>query len=289
MNKTISIIIALCACLYTAGAGLVDPYTVFTSETNKAELVKLGVSPGQGQTIQWFIENGATITSKKSFSKSDLISIALRKKGDLLHAVNEEAATDKGFSWNFYVKTATNLWSNFIFEIAKTNQRKAALYDKYKTVDPSRYSAQDAVDYISVVGLARGTALDEIRKAIVREYTRQVKVHLRDIGKSFVTTDDGTNPMETYLKTIETSLNSPYWNGLEKAFSDIGVQITFDRSSFPTGQDLEEYLDKVLIDDLNIKNAVVGNTLKFCLGSEEYNKFVNKYNYGENGPPSTNE
>ena len=119
---------------------------------------------------------------------------------------------------------------------------------------------------------------EDYRKAIVNNYLREVKIHLRKQGKSFVE-KDGVNPLKPYMDGLSDALNAPRLGNINELMAAVGhPEIVFDVSFLPSDDKVKDIIDAVMIDE--IKVGTVKNTLRLCLGLDEYNKFVDEYNNG---------
>ena len=116
---------------------------------------------------------------------------------------------------------------------------------------------------------------------IKRVCTRQVKVHLRSKGRSFVTRD-GVNPLEPYAKRLETILNAPRMEGLEAFLTEIGLPKTYaiPQNRFMSDAEVKDTCEKILVDDLKLTSCHLACRLRCAMGTDAYNAFVKEYNEG---------
>ena len=116
---------------------------------------------------------------------------------------------------------------------------------------------------------------------IKRVCTRQVKVHLRSKGRSFVTRD-GVNPLEPYAKRLETLLNAPRMEGLEAFLTEIGLPKTYaiPQNRFMSDAEAKDTCEKILVDDLKLTSCHLACRLRCAMGTDAYNAFVKEYNEG---------
>ena len=113
----------------------------------------------------------------------------------------------------------------------------------------------------------------------LQEFMRHIQSYvrrwLRDNDMPIVVQPDGTNPVAEAMQPIIDAVNAPMMEGLEQAVLDVGgPQINIDRSM---QEELEALKESVWYGD-KPANATNVNAIRFLLGTQGYNEWVQAYN-----------
>ena len=112
---------------------------------------------------------------------------------------------------------------------------------------------------------------------------KDLRRHLRSKGKRIVVGPDGIDPCKEYLDGVTSALNAPRYEGLSNALSRCGIDIYVPvryRAALD-GESLARQTNAIFVGELGFTKERQFK-LRFALGLEEYNKFVERYNGGSN-------
>ena len=112
---------------------------------------------------------------------------------------------------------------------------------------------------------------------------RNLRRHLRAQGKKIIVGPDGKDPCKPYIDAVSAALNAPLYEGLSNALSNCGVDIPVP-VRYRTALDdatLAFETNAVFMGDVKF-NENRQWAIRFALGLEEYNRFVERYNGGSN-------
>ena len=101
-------------------------------------------------------------------------------------------------------------------------------------------------------------------------------MRLRSRSEGFVVRRDGSNPLQEVFDRAAACVNAPRQQGLKEFIEEYAPGYKWIDVEYPSDMDV-----MVLVGDiLNGKKAIDGNRgiLFFCLGADQYNEFVDRYN-----------
>ena len=124
-------------------------------------------------------------------------------------------------------------------------------------------------------------SLDLLGKNALALATKNVRIKLRSEGRA-ITEKDGVDPVKVILDRIAYCLNAPRLAGLRDAMEEAGIDIPQPEFSWiPTSNSTEgtKLLNDVYIGDVKMDSRITAQ-LRYMLGTEGYNSFVERYNGG---------
>ena len=143
----------------------------------------------------------------------------------------------------------------------------------------------DAAAYIERIGLGYMGLSDNAVNGIINKVNRAagktIRHKFRSEGKA-ITEKDGVDPVRDAMSTIAAALNAPRMAGLRDAALAAGLDIPQPEFSFvPTAESVEgrAFIDKVYNGDISFNTGNTGY-LRYMLGTDGYNAFVERYNAG---------
>ena len=146
-------------------------------------------------------------------------------------------------------------------------------------------SSIEAAAYIERISLGnRGlseNAFNMIVKSVNSAAAKSIRRKLRSEGKA-ITEKDGVDPVREAMSGIAAALNAPRMAGLRDAALAAGLDIPQPEFSFvPTAESDEgrAFIDKIYNGDSAFNLANTGY-LRYMLGTDGYNAFVERYNAG---------
>lgn len=165
----------------------------------------------------------------------------------------------------------------------------ADVANKYNTISYKKlYMKMTFQEFLDIYSEIPLDELPKWKTAFVNKVLPKIKRYIRAQGKSFITrtiTDESgkkitINPMKEYTTELTNILNGPRLTGLNEFISKLGFTETFDASKLPDEASIKDLMDKILVDEVNIKLPSVRAKLEKCLGVEGFNRFVKVYNEG---------
>lgn len=122
-----------------------------------------------------------------------------------------------------------------------------------------------------------GKILNAVLSSLEKKAVVAVRMYLKKKGKSFVT-KNGVNPCAELIKGFNDAVNAPRLDGLDKWFRDMGYpEARLDVTSFPDDATVKAMKDRFISGEEDLTQRWQ-NILRYCLGLEEYNRFVKEYN-----------
>ena len=142
-----------------------------------------------------------------------------------------------------------------------------------------------AAAYIERIGLGNIGLSDNAINCIVDKVNRAagktIRHKFRSEGKA-ITEKDGVDPVRDAMSGIAAALNAPRMAGLRDAALAVGLDIPQPEFSFvPTAESVEgrAFIDRIYNGDASFNAANTGY-LRYMLGTDGYNAFVERYNAG---------
>ena len=111
--------------------------------------------------------------------------------------------------------------------------------------------------------------------------SKNLRRHLRAQGKSIVIGPDGKDPCKPYADAVSAAIDAPRYAGLSNALSQCGIDIpvpTLYRAAMDDAT-LTATTNAVFMGDVKFTDDLQW-AIRFALGLEEYNRFVESYNGG---------
>lgn len=134
-----------------------------------------------------------------------------------------------------------------------------------------RFALFCGVDVYSIDGYER------IAPGLISKVIPEIKKWLRKSGKSFLTKEDGTNPVQSEVDALQTALNAPKFAGLREWVTKIWSDYQWVEPTWMTNEEINQLKDDIYYGqkDFDIKNKIL---LQSHLGTDAYNAFVEEYN-----------
>ena len=110
---------------------------------------------------------------------------------------------------------------------------------------------------------------------------KPIKRYLREHGKSFVTSNDGVNPVQEIINEFINAMQAPNHSGLKEFAQTYFPNETWIDINYLSDEKINKLKGDIFYGeiDLTARNAVI---LQTALGIDEYNKFIKQYNGIEN-------
>ena len=126
-----------------------------------------------------------------------------------------------------------------------------------------------------------------IQKHVAKFATKAVETnlrrHLREQGKKIIVGPDGKDPCKSYIDAVTAALDAPMYEGLSNALSRCGID-TYVPPTYRSawrGELLASETNKIFYGTVPFDRSRQW-AVRFALGLEEYNRFVESYNGGSN-------
>ena len=112
---------------------------------------------------------------------------------------------------------------------------------------------------------------------IINASLKPIKYKLRQDGKSFVVRPDGKNPVQEYVNRIIKCTEAPKCQGLKEIALELDPNYQWIDTKWKTDDEIKKLSNAIFYGDemFSDKNKRI---LRFHLGLEEYNAFVERYN-----------
>ena len=111
----------------------------------------------------------------------------------------------------------------------------------------------------------------------LREFVlKSARMRLRERSQNFVVRRDGSNPLQEVFDRVTACVNAPHQQGLKEFVEEYAPGYKWMDVEYPSDMDV-----MILVGDiLNGKEAIDNHRgeLFFCLGAEQYNEFIDRYN-----------
>ena len=121
--------------------------------------------------------------------------------------------------------------------------------------------------------------LASIRTRISGMVLKRARRRMREQGRSIVS-KDGVNPIQAWSERISGAFNAPFLEGLQAILDELGVEAKVNTRYFLKGAQLKRIQDELYYGDREFTGHLKCRLL-LSLGTEEFNRFVERYNAGE--------
>jgi hypothetical protein len=118
--------------------------------------------------------------------------------------------------------------------------------------------------------------VQDMKTAIQRKASKEIKRKLREQGKSFVT-KNGVNPCGEYLSRLNTALDAPRFEGLNEWLAELNFNARIDESKLWNNEKISKLKDSLYYGDCSMTRFHKALLLVY-LGVNGYNQFVQEYN-----------
>lgn len=127
------------------------------------------------------------------------------------------------------------------------------------------------------VGVYSIDGYERIAPGLISKVIPEIKKWLRKSGKSFLTKEDGTNPVQSEVDALQTALNAPKFAGLREWVAKLWPDYQWVEPTWKTDEEINQLKDDIYYGqkDFDIKNKIL---LQSHLGTDAYNAFVEEYN-----------
>ena len=162
-----------------------------------------------------------------------------------------------------------------LFEEYNVNQ-----FDRAISRSRPRHGEDPSLDYLAakvnrIVG-QKSEKFGELKSSLRSFVIKAARMRLRSRSEGFVVRRDGSNPLQEVFDRAAACVNAPHQRGLKEFIEEYAPGFRWIDVEYPSDMDV-----MVLVGDiLNGKKAIDGNrgVLFFCLGADQYNEFVDRYN-----------
>ena len=151
-----------------------------------------------------------------------------------------------------------------------------------KSPAPTELMLAGTIEGVMFGGVLHTHKYNLISRGMLRDAPRAIRVKLRSEGKA-ITSKDGVDPVNAVMEDITAALNAPRLAGLREAAAKAGFDIPQPEFAFIPTADSEEgkkFVNAVYIGDVSLNNDITATKLRYMLGTDGYNAFVERYNGG---------
>jgi len=137
------------------------------------------------------------------------------------------------------------------------------------------------LESIAIHGVGTNPAgLEYWRKDILRQCSKSVRAKLRSEGKAIVG-ERGNSLAQARVDAVVSALNAPRFAGLEEALAACGSEISVPKSypGVESDAEMSSITNAVFIGQIEFKSRLQAK-MRFVLGLNAYNEFVDRYNSG---------
>ena len=128
-------------------------------------------------------------------------------------------------------------------------------------------------DYHIMSQTRRGLVVPALLKKIVPE----IRMWLRKSGKSFITKEDGVNPVQEEIDILQNALNAPKFAGLREWVAKVYPDYQWVEPDWKSDEEINQIKEDIFYGqrDFVIQYKIL---LQTYLGTDAYNEFVEEYN-----------
>ena len=113
--------------------------------------------------------------------------------------------------------------------------------------------------------------------ALLKKIVPEIKMWLRKSGKSFITKEDGVNPVQEEIDALQNALNAPKFVGLREWVAKVYPDYQWVEPDWWSDEKINQLKDDIFYGqkDFKIEFKIL---LQTYLGTDAYNAFVEEYN-----------
>lgn len=121
------------------------------------------------------------------------------------------------------------------------------------------------------------TQHDLVVPALLKSIVPEIKMWLRKSGKSFITKEDGINPVQEEIDTLQNALNAPKFAGLREWVAKVYPDYQWVEPDWKADEEISQLKEDIFYGqkDFKIQYKIL---LQTYLGTDAYNEFVEEYN-----------
>jgi len=118
---------------------------------------------------------------------------------------------------------------------------------------------------------------DLVVPALLKKIVPEIKMWLRKSGKSFITKEDGVNPVQEEIDALQNALNAPKFAGLREWVARVYPDYQWIEPEWKSDEEINQLKEDIYYGqkDFTIQYKIL---LQTYLGPEAYNEFVEEYN-----------
>lgn len=121
------------------------------------------------------------------------------------------------------------------------------------------------------------TRYDLVVPALLKKVVLEIKMWLRKSGKSFITKEDGINPVQEEIDILQNALNAPKFAGLREWVAKVYPDYRWIEPDWKSDEEINQLKEDIFYGqkDFVIQYKIL---LQTYLGTDAYNAFVEEYN-----------
>lgn len=147
-------------------------------------------------------------------------------------------------------------------------------YYEFMATDPYKYGHYVLFFKFGVSSISDS---DKIVSGLLYKVVPEIKKWLRKSGKSFITKEDGVNPVQEEIGVLQTALSTSKFVGLREWVAKIWPDYQWIEPTWKSDEEINQLKEDVFYGQKDF-DTYVKIILQSHLGTDAYNAFVEEYN-----------